>query len=185
VRVGLLGPVVVEDGDTTEVRGARQQALLALLALHAGEVVGTDRLVDELWGDDAPANPANALQAVVSRVRRVVGADALVARPPGYALDVPADAVDASRFESLVGRGRAELAAGDAAAASATLRGALDLWRGPALGGLADHPFARAATVRLDELRGAALDAWADAELALGHHEPLVAELRGAVRACW
>ena len=182
MRVGLLGPVVVEDGSTsTDVRGSRQQGLLALLALHAGTVIANERIVDELWGDDAPANPANALQAVVSRVRKLVGAGTLAARGTGYVLDVAPEAVDAIRFERLLVEARTQVDEGDPAGASATAEAALGLWRGPVLEGLGDLPFARAATARLTELRGAALDTWADAQLALGHHDTLIADLRDAV----
>lgn len=182
MQVLLLGPLVVEDGATTaEVRGTRQQGLLTLLALHVGTVIPNERIVDELWGEDAPANPANALQAVVSRVRRVVGADALRAQGGGYVLDIPPEDVDAARFERLVSKARTELDSGRHAEAASMLEEALTLWRGPVLEELGDLPFARAAAGRLRELRTAATDAWADAELALGHHDALIPELRSAV----
>jgi predicted ATPase/DNA-binding SARP family transcriptional activator len=182
VRVALLGPVVVDAGaGPVEVRGGRQQALLALLALHAGTVVASDRIVDELWGDGAPADPVNALQALVSRLRKLIGPGVLAARGSGYVLDVTPDSVDVLRFERLLDEGRHALAAGDPARASRAVADATALWRGPALAELGDHPFARAAVSRLAELRGAAVDTWADAELALGHHAKLVADLRAAV----
>jgi DNA-binding SARP family transcriptional activator len=105
VEFRILGPLeVVQAGRQVRFGGPRERALLAILLIHAGEVVSADRLVDELWGSGPPANPANALQVVVSRVRRALPNERLVTRRPGYllALDPDEDEVDARRFGRLV-----------------------------------------------------------------------------------
>ena len=95
MRIGLLGPLAVSDGERRiRLTGAKQHALLALLALNAGRVVPADRLIDGLWGDGGPRDVANALQHQVSRLRAVLGGDLVARRDPGYTLDVPPDAVD-------------------------------------------------------------------------------------------
>src|SRR3954453_16997092 len=108
--VRLLGEleVVGDDGALLVVRGAKQRALVALLALHRGEPVGADRLIDALWGDEPPRNPANALQALVANVRRALGPEAVVTSGAGYSLSIEPEDVDTVRFERLVleGRGR-------------------------------------------------------------------------------
>src|SRR5215472_15999893 len=103
----ILGPLEVAEGDRQlQAGGTRERALLAILVIHAGEVVAADRLIEELWGSDIPGNPSNALQVVVSRVRKAIedppGAGRLVTRKPGYLLDVRPDEVDAGRFARLV-----------------------------------------------------------------------------------
>ena len=182
MRIRLFGPVCVMDGDAiVVVRGAKERALLALLAVHVGRVVSDDRILEELWGDQLPANPANALQKRVSELRKLVGADRVVRRGEGYLLDVGAEDVDVSAFEHQVIEGRRALAAGDAAAASRLLGDALALWEGPALAELADLPFARAEAARLDELRLSVVEDRVDADLALGRHGALAGELPAIV----
>src|SRR5215218_6592191 len=136
MEFGVLGPLqVLQEGQTVRITGPRERALLAALLLHPGEVVSADRLIDLLWGDDAPGNAPNALQAVVTRVRKALGShgkDVLVTRTPGYALAVSHDQVDAVRFQGLLDRA-ARLLHRDPATASALLEQALGLWRGPAL----------------------------------------------------
>src|SRR5689334_14526839 len=110
------------------VVGARAQALLAALALH-GRTVNNDRLVAEVWGEDEPANPAKALQVLVSRTRAIVGPEALATEGNGYRLDVPSDRVDAVALHELAGRARALLAE-DPAEAATTARQALGLGTG-------------------------------------------------------
>jgi predicted ATPase/DNA-binding SARP family transcriptional activator len=180
----MLGPLEVrDDADTVvEVGGARLRALLILLALDPGRVVPTARLIDALWEDQVPAGATNALQALVSRLRRAVPGIAVTPRPAGYQLDLDPDAVDVRRFERLVARGRAQLRH-EPAAAAATLRAALELWRGPALLDVAGARFAREPVARLDELRLAAVQDRIEAELRLGAGESLVAELEALVVA--
>src|SRR4051812_40111571 len=95
-----------DDGERTP-SGELQRAALALLALNAGKVVSTDRLVEELWGDLAPGNPMNSVQSHISQLRRQLGSGRIVTRPPGYVLDVDPESVDALRFERLVMSARA------------------------------------------------------------------------------
>src|SRR3990170_4414164 len=130
----ILGPLEVSEGDRlVRLSGARQKALLALLLLHANEVVSSDRLIDELWGEESPERGPNALQARVSKLRKALGpvaGEILLTRAPGYLLRVEAGALDVERFERVAGEGRRALARGDAAGAAATLGAALALWRG-------------------------------------------------------
>lgn len=170
MRVGVLGPLEVAVGGVpVEIAGGRLRALLVRLALDPGRYVGTVLLAEDLWGDAAPADPGNALQSLVSRLRRTLGrADALVYGPAGYRLALPPEAVDAARFERLAHAGREALAAGDPAGARRRLAEALALWRGPALADVADAPFAAAPAHRLEELRLAAVEDHIEAGLAAG-----------------
>ncbi|MGA6165916.1 ATP-binding protein [Amycolatopsis magusensis] len=180
MRYGILGPteVFTATGSRLPVGGPGVRALLTLLLLDAGRVVPAERLVEGLYGDAPPANPANALQSRVSRLRQAGVTVELL--PAGYRLAAdPAD-VDAHRFAQLAESGRRALAAGDHAGAAAELREALALWRGPAL---ADAPFADAAAARLTELRLGAVEDRIDADLATGAHRPLVAELGELIAA--
>jgi DNA-binding SARP family transcriptional activator len=156
--------------------------------MHANEVVPTDRLIDELWGDSPPESAANMLQGYISHLRKALEPgrgrgehELLVSRPPGYVLQIRKDQLDAERFERLILEGRQSLADGDAAAAEERFRAALALWRGPALADLAYEPFARADVDRLEELRLTALEDRIDADLRLGRHDFLVGELRELV----
>ena len=112
----------VAGGLPVPVRGAKQRTVLALLALHRGQPVSADRLIDALWGDGQVANPVNALQAQIGQLRRTLGATAIVTSDAGYALDIGPDDVDAARFEQLVANGRRLLEEGEMALASTTLR---------------------------------------------------------------
>jgi DNA-binding SARP family transcriptional activator len=177
----LLGPLeVVHEGTPLPLGPRRQQALLARLVLDAGRTIAVERLVDDLWGEDVPDSAVKMVQIYVSHLRKVLPDGVLVTRPPGYGLDVDPESVDAVRFARLRDRGRAELARGDAAAGAATLRAALDLWRGPALAEFGE-PFAVLERAHADELRAACLEDRIDADLALGRHADLVAELERLV----
>jgi DNA-binding SARP family transcriptional activator len=182
IAVRILGPLEIASGDRTlPVRGSKQRALLALLVLRAGEVVGSDRLIDELWGSDPPESGAAALQVRVSQLRKTLELDGpgglIVTRPPGYVLRIDRESIDACRFERLLAEGRALLADGEPEHAGSRLRQGLALWRGPALADLAYERFAQAEIARLEELRLAALEARIEADLALGRHAELVGEL--------
>src|SRR3954452_6679382 len=176
----ILGALeVVDDGQVVTVSGSKQQALLALLLLHANETVSTDRLIDELWGPRAPATATKTLQVHVSRLRKTLangnGADGpLVTRDRGYQLKLEPERLDAHRFERLAATGRTELAAGRPGRAAVTLERALALWRGPALGHLPGEPFAEQAAARLGELRIGAREDLFDARLALGRHAEIL-----------
>jgi predicted ATPase/DNA-binding SARP family transcriptional activator len=182
MRVELLGTVQVRDdgGGTAHIGGPRAQALLALLALDAGRVVPADSLIDRLWDDDPPEGARGALQSMVSRLRRVLGAK-IESHPAGYRLAIDRGQVDALAFEELAGQGALALSRADPARASAVLRQALALWRGPALSGLpAAGPVAGIAT-RLEELRRSATADRVEADLAAADASDgtrLTAELR-------
>ncbi|MFJ8661126.1 BTAD domain-containing putative transcriptional regulator [Streptomyces sp. NPDC093795] len=155
--------------------------LLARLALEEGRTVSADSLVDGLWGEEPPADAANALQALVSRLRRALRGSATVETASGgYRLPVRPEDVDVHRFEELTGRGRRELAAGRAAEASALFGTALGLWRGGALADVLDAPFAGPVATRLDDLRTAATEDHWDAELRLGRYGAVLADLEAA-----
>lgn len=178
----LLGPLEVEDnGRPLALGSAKQRALLAILLLHANEVVSRDRLIDELWGEQPPASAPHSLEVYVSRLRKTLqasgGEQLLLTRAGGYLLRLEPDQLDVRRFERLLGEGRRALAAGNYERASERFTDALALWRGPALGDLAYEPFAGPEIERLEEQRLAALEERIEAELALGHHSSLIGEL--------
>ena len=174
----VLGPLeVVEDGRTLSLGGVKQRVLLASLLLRANEVVSTDTLIDQLWGESPPATAAKAVQVYVSALRKELGDGVLVTRSPGYVLNVDHAHFDLAQFEELVGAARGA----EPEVAAEKLREALGLWRGPALADLAYEPFAQTEIARLEELR---LTAWEDrveADLALGRHAELVPELESLV----
>jgi len=183
VEVRLFGQLeVTEGGAAVAVRGTKQRALLALLALQRGEPVSADRLIDVLWGDGQATNPSNALQAQIGQLRRALGATAVVTSEAGYALDVRPDDVDVVCFEQLVAEGRRLVADGKAAQGSAVLGEALRLRRGEPLAEFAFVSFADAERTHLDELTLEALESRAEADLVLGRHGELVGELEGLCR---
>jgi predicted ATPase/DNA-binding SARP family transcriptional activator len=184
LRIGVLGPLQVRDGAERAVSiGGRQlRVLIILLALEAGRVVPSGSLADQIWPEEAPANPGNALQTLVSRLRaelRRASLDHVIeSHPAGYRLAVRPDAVDALAFETLAAGGRRALAAGDPEQAAALLRSALASWRGQPLADVAGYGFADAAAARLTELRSSVLADRIEADLALGEGAGLVGELR-------
>ena len=164
----ILGPVEVLDGGrAVPLPAGKPVALLRALLLNRNRVVGAEELIDELWGEDPPETAMKALQGHVSQLRKALGADRLVTKPPGYSLRVEEGELDLDRFERLVRKGRERLAAGDAKAASRELESALALWRGPAPG--------------LEERRLAALEDRIESDLALSRDSQLVAELETLV----
>jgi DNA-binding SARP family transcriptional activator len=178
----ILGPLEVWDqGVELSLGGPKPRALLALLLLHANEVVPADRLIDELWGADSPQSAAAALRVNVSRLRKSLPANVLTTRSPGYVVRVDPDRLDLHRFEHLVDEGRALLDRGLAVDASDRLHEALTLWRGSALADFAYESFAQAAIARLEEIRLAAIELRIEADLALGRHDGLVGELEALI----
>jgi DNA-binding SARP family transcriptional activator/ABC-type transport system substrate-binding protein len=183
VEFRLLGPLEVSDhGRALELGGRKRRALLALLLLHVNEVVSSDRLIEELWGEEPPQAAATALHGHVSRLRKLLAGEGsskqlLVTRPPGYMLHLEPEELDLARFERLRDEGRAARSKGDLEAASTALQAALSLWRGPALGDLAYERFAQTEVNRLEELRLATIEERIDADLALGRHGDLISEL--------
>ncbi|MFE9770378.1 BTAD domain-containing putative transcriptional regulator [Streptomyces sp. NPDC005931] len=176
VRYRILGTTQAlrTDGTPVRVGGARLRALLTVLALRPGRAVPVSVLVDEVWEADPPADATGALQALVGRLRRALGAGAVASVEGGYRLTAPPDDIDLHRFERLAGEGLRALADGDPAKAGAVLDHALALWHGPAL---ADLPHRTAEAARLDTRRLDVLRARHTAALALGHAEQSLPEL--------
>jgi predicted ATPase/DNA-binding SARP family transcriptional activator len=182
VEFRVLGPLqVAADAGPVELAPGKQIGLLACLLVARGAVVSRDRLIDALWGERPPASAVNALQVLVHGLRRRLGPDRIQREGPGYRLRLEPGELDAERFERLAGRGRDELGGEAAGTAAASLREALGLWRGPAYEDVRYEAFAQAEATRLDELRLAALEDRIDADLALGRHQELVAELEALV----
>src|SRR6266566_5273783 len=177
----ILGPVeAVEAGQTASLPAAKPRALLAILLLSRNRVVSVDRLVDDLW-EDPPDTATKALQGYVSQLRKALGADRVLTKPPGYSLRVEEGELDLDRFEQLVREGRELLASGDSKAAARRLGEALDLWRGTPFAEFLAEPFARDAGARLEDARLAALEDRIEADLALGRHARLLPELEELV----
>jgi DNA-binding SARP family transcriptional activator len=179
MRFGILGPFEVADDEGRELAlgGPKQRAVLAILVLHAGEVVSSDRLIDELWGERAPATAAKTIQVYVSNLRKALGDPVLLTQSGGYALDTRHADIDAHHFEALLADGRRTFEAGDARGAATVLREALGMWRGPALSDFAFDPFAQSEISRLEDLRLQAVMVRIDADLALGASSELIGEL--------
>lgn len=178
VEFRLLGPLEARrDGRVVELRGAKRRAVLAILVLHANEVVRADRLIEEVWGEQRPTNASAALQNHISRLRKDLGAEVLVTKPWGYVLRAGSDDVDLFRFERLF----TEAKALPARERAALLAEALALWRGPALADLANEPALALEIGRLEDMRLAALEQRIDADLELGRHEELIPELEGLI----
>ena len=174
----------MRDGRPIQLGGVRAETLLALLALQAGTPVSTDLIIDELWAGEPPDGAATTLRSYVSRLRTALGDDIAIDRlPAGYVLQVPREAVDVARFETLVRDGRELLARGRHRRAAQVLSSALELWRGRPFAGLADDGSLRATSVQLEELRLFALESRIEAELALGRNAELVDELEGLLAA--
>src|SRR6266511_4967840 len=190
----ILGPLEVEhEGGELPLGGGQQRALLALLLLHANEVVAVDEIVDALWPESPPPSATKSVHALVSRLRGLLegepvarnGAEVdngvLLTRPHGYSLRVAPGELDLHRFDALLNEGRAALAAGQADVAARTLREALALWRGTPLAELAYASFARGEVARLQELRLSTLEERIEADLAAGRPAELVPELESLV----
>jgi YVTN family beta-propeller protein len=179
----ILGPLeVTQDGRSLGLGGAQQRALLAVLLIHRGEVLSTDRLIDELWGERAPATAIKVVQGYISHLRKALGDDVIVTRGHGYLLAVQSDQLDVGRFDTLVAGGQSAFTAGDAASADRRLGEALALWRGEPLADFAYERFAQGEIARLGQARLTALEDRIDARLALGEHARLVAQLEALVR---
>jgi DNA-binding SARP family transcriptional activator/class 3 adenylate cyclase/tetratricopeptide (TPR) repeat protein len=193
VEFRILGPLEVLDaqGRPLALGGPKQRALLAVLLLHAGQVVAVERLIDELWGQDPPDTAAHSLQVYVANLRKILephrprraAGGVLRTRAPGYLVDPDPEELDLVRFERLAAEGRVALAAGDPAGAARLLGEAEGLWRGPALADVTLAASGQGEVVRLEERRLAALEDRIEGELALGRHGELVGELQALVAA--
>jgi YVTN family beta-propeller protein len=173
----ILGPLeVVDGGQPVAVHRGKEQALLAYLLLHANELVPTDRLIDELWGERPPPTVRKNLQNAVSQLRKSLGNGRLVTQPPGYRFRVDPGELDLHRFEQLVAQGRKE-------GNPELLREALEIWRGEPLANLRDELFVQRAAVLLEEARVAVVEDRIDADLADGCHTQLVPELEQLIAA--
>jgi DNA-binding SARP family transcriptional activator/streptogramin lyase len=190
VEFRILGPLEVRHDDrVVALGGPKQRALLAALLLNANRTVSSERLIDEVWGDDPPKAATKSLHFYIFQLRQALEPDRprggpsrlLVTRGSGYELCVDGGEFDLHRFERLVATADRARESGDHAAASQALAAALDLWRGPPLADLDSEPVARAPMARLEEARLAAIEAWCDVELALGHHARLIGELERLV----
>jgi DNA-binding SARP family transcriptional activator len=183
----VLGSIEIENrcGAPLTLCGARQRALLAIFLLHANQLVSPDRLIDELW-ERPPRSATAALQNHVSRLRKVLhgnGEQVLLTRPNGYLLQIDHGDLDIDQFEDLVAGGQQAARSGKVEVAAATLRRALSLWRGRPFEGIEYEPFVQAEIARLEERRLMVLEARLSADLALGRHDDLVAELQALVLA--
>ena len=175
----LLGPLEARDrGRPLALGGPKQRGVLAMLLLRPNEVVSTDRVIDELWGDRPPKTVDAYIQNCVSRLRRVLGAEAIETRAPGYVLRADPNTIDAVQFE----RALAASAPLEPLERATALREALALWRGPALSDLAFERFAQDEVARLDELRLTALEQRVEAELELGRHADVIGEIEALAR---
>lgn len=176
-------------GERVQLGGHRQRAVLALLALEANRPVSAEALADRLWAGDPPAGVGGTLQAYISNLRRLLEPDRAPRSPAGiltstangYRLVIPEGARDVDRFTAHARAARAALAARDPATAERLAQQALSEWRGPALADLADEPFAAADILRLEEARLQTLELRFEAQLALGDHSEIVAELTSLV----
>ncbi|MFB4263262.1 BTAD domain-containing putative transcriptional regulator [Nonomuraea sp. GTA35] len=188
VFIRVLGSFVAEvGGEPVPLGGPRQRGVLALLVAARGQVVPVDRMIEDLWRGEPPARALMSLQAYVSNLRRLLEpgrpprtpARLLVSAAPGYALRLPPEAVDAWRFEGLLGQARTDT---DLRAARARLAEALGLWQGPAFAEVADEPWAAAETARLNELRLVATELHVAAGLRIGDPAAVVPEAERLTR---
>jgi predicted ATPase/DNA-binding SARP family transcriptional activator len=188
-RVEVLGPVEAwVDGRRVALGGQRPRALLAVLALMRGRVVTSERLIDELWGEDPPARARDSLQMHVSRLRKALteaggDADRLVSHAGGYVLELGPGARDVDRWEAALGRARRARAAGQLQAARMAIEEALGVWRGAPLGGASAHGLLDGERARLEEERLAATIEGIELDLKLGRHGELLGQLEALVIA--
>ena len=178
VRYRLLGPVAATTSSgSLPLGGPKQRTVLATLLLRAGHVVPEKRLVATVWGEAPPSTVRGQLQTYVWNLRKLLGARTIVRQPPGYMINIGLGELDVDVFTRAVQEGGRSLAAGRPDSAVVTLRSALALWDGAALGG-ATKALIQYEGPALDEQLLAAYEQIFDAELSLGRHVQVIAELR-------
>ena len=181
----ILGPLaVLRDGDELALGGLRQRTVLAALLLAGDRAVDSDRLVEQIWGDDPPPKPLASLRSYIANLRRLLNDDSVLVREGrGYRIDTSAAVVDAREFAHLVAEGRTRLDGGDPVAAKAVFTDALALWRGSPLSDFRDHHFAMSEIHRLDAMRIDAVEGLYDAALRIGENATLVEGLESELAA--
>ena len=181
----ILGPLeVLDEAGPVAVGRLKERLVLAVLLLHANEVVSRERLIDELWGNSPPPTARKAVNVYVSQLRKALtrsGRDPIATADGGYRITVGAEEFDVAQLQQLLANAREHTAAGDLEAAAGLLRDALALWRGRTLAGLSLESVGRHEIEQLEELRVTVLMDRIDCELALGHHERLIGELNRLV----
>jgi DNA-binding SARP family transcriptional activator len=178
LRFGILGPIeAVADDGPLQLGGRRLRSTLALLLLNANRVVSIDELADALYARRPPVTAVTQVHKQIAELRRVLGPEAILTQDSGYVINMAQKQFDLARFEGLMANAAAAMSRSDAARAATFLKDALTLWRGKALGDLRDEEFFVSQARRLEELRLAAQERLAEAELALGHHAEVAAEL--------
>jgi predicted ATPase len=190
MRFEVLGPLrVLRGGEPIPLTSGRQRALLANLLIADGDTVAADRLIEDVWGDDLPTNPANTLQHGIAQLRKLLEPDRTRNDPPqvlrseaaGYRLDLGGQETDVAEFQELVEAGRRLLDQGDGAASVAAIRTALALWRGGAYADFAYADFAQAEAERLEELRIQSRELLVDALMSAEGPSTVIADLEGLV----
>jgi DNA-binding SARP family transcriptional activator/tetratricopeptide (TPR) repeat protein len=187
MRLRLLGPLeLIADGRSLDIGGPRQRVILAMLGLNVNRVTLVEHLIDAVWDMSPPSTARAQIQAGISALRKLFGdagqPDAIKTSPSGYLLEISASELDSEEFTGLVAAARRQVEARNAAAAAATLRNALSLWRGPALAGLQSGPVRRGAAL-LEAGRLKAIEERVQLDLALGRHEEISGELASLVDA--
>ena len=177
----VLGPVEALGGRRLDLGGPKQRSLMALLLIERGRPVAADRLADQLWAGNPPDGAAATLRSYVSRLRSTLGSETVIGTPAGYALAASAGSVDSHRFEELTKQGENALRRGAPGTAADRLHAALALWRGPAFAGTSDVEPLMLEARRLEELRLVCLEQRIEADLDLGRHGDVVAELQRLV----
>lgn len=181
IEISILGPLEARRGDRQiHIGGHNLRSVLAALVLSVNHAVNADHLMWVLWGDGPPPSGASTLQTYVSRLRHVLGADAIRSEDHSYVLEAACEQVDACRFEQLTHEAQRALAT-DPEEALETSRLAISLWRGPVLGDLGDEEWAHLESIRLEELRLLAVEIETEAELRLGHCGECASRLQALV----
>ena len=177
----ILGPLEARrDGTPLHIGGPHLRAVLAALVLSANHAVALDQLAWVVWGDQPPPSFEGTMQSYISRLRSLLGRDAIVNEDHAYTLTAACEQLDSCRFERLVHQARDEIEH-DPARARETARAAIALWRGPVLGRLGDEEFAHLEAIRLDELRLLAVEIETECELRLGRYSECASRLRALV----